>query len=228
MRGNRSGLQAVAEAFAYTPIFPIGGRGRLIEDRGAAIRRHTLEVFKMSPGPLTSSQRGGLHFQHGARQPFTPPYGNRVLPGQRQRFNVSSGPNGSSTITLDPQEQVTVSTDADGAVVVDVTPKPENGNGNGGNGGLSVEVEASSRAASAAIGGRGFPVVRNRLFGTSGRQYAAPHQRIDITVHNDGALTLSPTDPSSDLVAVEGPQGDELTVTEVPPPELPPMPMPAP
>ena len=110
----------------------------------------SMGVFPMSPGPLTSSTRGGLSFQHGGSRNFNhghrtaPFYGTRQAPhsvgriygAARQRFSVAPNDAGGSTLTLSEDEVVTVGTNEDGSVTIAIDPKsepepePENGEGN--------------------------------------------------------------------------------------------------
>jgi hypothetical protein len=188
--------------------------------RSDTIARHQsrgepIGARNLSPGPLSSNTRGGFNFTHGRQFHSVPShrsapfYGNRALPGQRQRFTVTPQ-NGGSRLVLDDGEQVTIGQADDGSVTIDITPKPENGNGNNG----ALPVEASSRR---------FPVARDRSFRASGRHYAAPQSKVDITTHPEGSLTLAPTQPTNSLLVVENPDG-AFDVAEIEPPE-PAMPM---
>jgi hypothetical protein len=159
----------------------------------------------MSPGPLTSHSRGGLHFQHGARQRFSPTPNQRNYFSPQQRFTVQPH-DGGSRVTLDPAEQVTITTDDDGAIVIDVGGKPaEAENGNGGSGGV---LEAGKRL-------RG-------LFGAAdGIRRALPRQqRMVLTAQPDGGLLIEPSDPDNAVIAIGDPNAAEgVLVMEVIPAE---------
>jgi hypothetical protein len=152
----------------------------------------------MSPGPLSSSHRGGLNFQHGARRNFTTHratsfYGtrqvaspvNRAYGTDRQRFAVHGSENGGSHIVLDEGETVTVGVGEDGAVAITIDPpaeEPDNG--------VEVEVQVQQRRGPGA------------------------RQRMTVAAAPDGSVLVEP-DMGQQLVVL-GDSSELLVIGEIP------------
>jgi hypothetical protein len=147
----------------------------------------------MSPGPLTTAHRGGIHFQHGARHRFAPLPHNGSTFAPRQRFGVSPSEGGGSTITLTPDEQVTVSTDADGNVAISIDAKP-----------AEEPVETGPQGAAA----RSRPAHRRLL---------PQRQKMSVATAPDGTVTITP-DNGNQLLVLGDPAMGEVDVVEVPAP----------
>jgi hypothetical protein len=150
---------------------------------------------------LTTAHRGGIHFQHGARQRFTSiPHNRGGYFAPRQRFGVSPGAEpGSTLITLDEDESVVVGTNDDGSVAVTITTRPvEEDNG------TSPGPQAATAQPATRRIGRNF--LRSR------------RARMNVVGNADSSITVEP-DPGNELLVVGDPSEGEIEIVEVRPAE---------
>jgi hypothetical protein len=151
----------------------------------------------MSPGPLTSRQRGGYgfgpRFHGGGFGRIAPPYAGRDygtrragLPGVRQRFSVD----GHGRISLDPGESLVVAVDEDGSVTIGVGAPEPGANGNGG--------------------GNGSPAANGKNFVDRMRR------KMTLFSDNNGAVVIEP-DPDNTLQLIGDPESGAVAIIELEP-----------
>ena len=182
----------------------------------------------MSPGPVSTAQRGGFVASRGApnfhrmgadfvqhmppgglavpRLPIrsAPAYATRDLGAHaRQRAELGVSEDGRPQFTLAPDERLTVGQDEDGNVTVSTEPANV------------AETEETEPAVEIEIE-RPAAVTAGRNIAP--RQMARPaglRERLAVTNNPDGSVTISP-DAGNDVVVSGDPAAGRVVVTEEP------------